>query len=173
MTRRPGTLPSRCHANGISLHFCFTLHVVRACHCGSTAMLRAFFSLYCLVKNTLPPKVFFKFFKEQILFFFGKFAWLWREKRPQNAIFFYGYLDVFASFLLTLRGPDVFCKLIFQNLTKWQNLKNIFSSPRSLENIVQDEEKFAENRIENVLFWLEKSAFLFFFPRNMTHFKKN
>ena len=137
------------------------------------AMLRAFFSLYCLVKNTLPPKVFFKFFKEQILFFFGKFAWLWREKRPQNAIFFYGYLDVFASFLLTLRGPDVFCKLIFQNLTKWQNLKNIFSSPRTLENIVQDEEKFAENRIENVLFWLEESAFLFFFPRNMTHFKKN
>jgi len=39
-----------------------------------TAMVRAFFSLYCLVKNTLPPKVFFKFFKEQILFFFGKFA---------------------------------------------------------------------------------------------------
>ena len=38
------------------------------------AMLRAFFSLYCLVKNTLSPKVFFKFFKEQNLFFFQKFV---------------------------------------------------------------------------------------------------
>ena len=34
------------------------------------AMVQAFFSLYCLVKNTIPPKVFFKFFKVQILFFF-------------------------------------------------------------------------------------------------------
>ena len=41
-----------------------------------SAMLRAFFSLYCLVKNTLPPKVFFKFFKEQLLFFYGQFAGL-------------------------------------------------------------------------------------------------
>ena len=38
------------------------------------AMLRAFFSLYCLVKNTLSPKVFFRFFKEQNLFFFQKFV---------------------------------------------------------------------------------------------------
>ena len=38
----------------------------------SAAMAEAFFSLYCLVKNTLPPKVFFKFFKVQILFFFQK-----------------------------------------------------------------------------------------------------
>ena len=38
-----------------------------------TAMILAFFSLYCLVKNTLPPKVFFKFFKEQSLSFFHKF----------------------------------------------------------------------------------------------------
>ena len=68
------------------------------------------------------------------------------------------------------RRLEVFCKLIF---TTWNPLQNIFSFPRILENIVQDEEKFAENRIENVLFWLEKSAFLFFFPRNMTHFKKN
>ena len=50
------------------------------------------------------------------------------------------------------RRLEVFCELIFQNLTKWQNLKNICSSPRILGNIVQDEEKFAENRIENVLF---------------------
>jgi len=75
-----------------------------------------------------------------------------KGKKAPKCNIFYGYLDVFASFLLTLRGPDVFCKLIFQNLTKWQNLKNIFSSPRTLENIVQDEEKFAENRIENVLY---------------------
>ena len=40
---------------------------------GFTAMIQAFLSLYCLVKNTLPPKVFFKFFKEQNLFFFHKF----------------------------------------------------------------------------------------------------
>ena len=39
----------------------------------TAAMIQAFFSLYCLVKNTLPPKVFFKFFKEQNLFFFHKF----------------------------------------------------------------------------------------------------
>ena len=38
-----------------------------------SAMIQAFFSLYCLLKNTLPPKVFFKFFKEQNLFFFHKF----------------------------------------------------------------------------------------------------
>ena len=36
------------------------------------AMTQAFFSLYCLLKNTLPPKVFFRFFKVQILFFFQK-----------------------------------------------------------------------------------------------------
>ena len=34
-----------------------------------TAMAEAFFSLYCVVKNTLPPKVFFKFFKDLDLFF--------------------------------------------------------------------------------------------------------
>ena len=34
-----------------------------------SAMAEAFFSLYCLVKNTLPPKVFFKFFKDLDLFF--------------------------------------------------------------------------------------------------------
>ena len=34
-----------------------------------TAMAQAFFSLYCLVKNTPPPKVFFKFFKDLDLFF--------------------------------------------------------------------------------------------------------
>ena len=39
-----------------------------------TAMLRAFFIPLCSLQNTLPPKVFFKFFKEQILSFFGKFA---------------------------------------------------------------------------------------------------
>ena len=32
-------------------------------------MAEAFFSLYCLVKNTLPQKVFFKFFKDLDLFF--------------------------------------------------------------------------------------------------------
>ena len=32
-------------------------------------MAQAFFSLYCLVKNTPPPKVFFKFFKDIDLFF--------------------------------------------------------------------------------------------------------
>ena len=37
------------------------------------AMIQAFFSLYYLLKNTLPPKVFFNFFKEQNLFFFHKF----------------------------------------------------------------------------------------------------
>ena len=137
------------------------------------AMLQAFFSLYCLVKNTLPPKVFFKFFKEQILFFFDKFAGLWRGKRPQNEIFLWIFGCVRKFSFNIERRLEVFCELIFQNLTKWQNFKNICSSPRILENIVQDEEKFAENRIENVLFWLEKSAFLFFFPRNMTHFKKN
>ena len=38
------------------------------------AMLRAFFIPLCSLQNTLPPKVFFKFFKEQILSFFDKFA---------------------------------------------------------------------------------------------------
>ena len=37
------------------------------------AMLRAFISLYCLVKNTLLPKVYFKFF-------FQKVSWFWGEK---------------------------------------------------------------------------------------------
>ena len=32
-------------------------------------MAEVFFSLYCLVKNTLPPKVFFKFFKDLDMFF--------------------------------------------------------------------------------------------------------
>ena len=32
-------------------------------------MAEAFFSLYCLVKNTLPQKVFFKFFKDLDMFF--------------------------------------------------------------------------------------------------------
>ena len=32
-------------------------------------MAEAFFSLYCLVKNILPPKVFFKFFKDLYMFF--------------------------------------------------------------------------------------------------------
>ena len=31
-------------------------------------MAEAFFSLYCLVKNTLPQKVFFKFFKDLDMF---------------------------------------------------------------------------------------------------------
>ena len=44
------------------------------------AMLQAFFTLYCLVKNTLPKKVFFRFFKVQILFFFQKFVGFWSDK---------------------------------------------------------------------------------------------
>ena len=35
----------------------------------AAAMAEAFFSLYCLVKNTLPQKVFFKFFKDLDMFF--------------------------------------------------------------------------------------------------------
>ena len=54
------------------------IHILGIAHAKDTfslysAMLQAFFSLYCLLKNTLPPKVFFKFFKEQNLFFFHKF----------------------------------------------------------------------------------------------------
>ena len=33
------------------------------------AMAEAFFSLYCLVKNSPPQKVFFKFFKDLDMFF--------------------------------------------------------------------------------------------------------
>ena len=33
--------------------------------------------------------------------------------------------------------------------------------------------EFAENSDENVLFWLEKSMFLFFLTRNLMRFKKN
>ena len=40
----------------------------------NAAMLRAFFIPLCSLQNTLPTKVFFKFFKVQILSFFGKFA---------------------------------------------------------------------------------------------------
>ena len=62
------------------------------------AMLRAFFSLYCLVKNTLPPKVFFKFFKEQILFFFGKFAGTLMKiyLEMQNFLWILGYVNEFS-----------------------------------------------------------------------------
>ena len=50
--------------------------VLREGHVGIAfaAMLRAFFIPLCSLQNTLPPKVFFKFFKEQILSFFDKFA---------------------------------------------------------------------------------------------------
>ena len=44
------------------------------------AMLRAFFIPLCSVQNTHLQKVFFRFFKEQILFFFGKIAEFWGEK---------------------------------------------------------------------------------------------
>ena len=43
-------------------------------------MLRAFFIPLCSVQNTQLQKVFFKFFKEMILFFFGKFVRLSTEK---------------------------------------------------------------------------------------------
>ena len=62
-------------------------------------MLQAFFSLYCLLKNILPPEMFFKFFKEQNLFFFRKIAGFWREKyvKCKNFCWKVGYLCISIS----------------------------------------------------------------------------
>ena len=68
-------------------------------------MILVFFSLYCLVKNTLPPKVFFKFFKEQDLVFISKNLLDFAEKNPQNAIIYVGSgmcLDQYCWLLLYL-----------------------------------------------------------------------
>ena len=59
-------------------------------------MVQAFFSLYCLVKNTLPSKVFFKCFKVQILFFFLKKFLDFEEDGSQNAKICVGNRDVLA-----------------------------------------------------------------------------
>ena len=59
-----------------------------------TAMAEAFFSLYCLVKNTLPPKVFFKFFKDLDLFFIY-------PKTAPNALWQCAYILQVSEFYCT------------------------------------------------------------------------
>ena len=58
------------------------------------AMAKAFFSLYCLVKNTLPPKVFFKFFKDLDLFFIY-------PKTAPNALWQCAYILQVSEFYCT------------------------------------------------------------------------
>ena len=83
------------------------------------AMLRAFFIPLCSLQNTLPPKVFFKFFKELILSFFGKFTEPWCEKYLDMQYFLMDIGGVFkfsinieALLRKWLRGLEVFCELI-------------------------------------------------------------
>ena len=65
-----------------------------------------------------------------------------------------------------MRRLEVFCKLIFLNLEKWQSIKNIFSSSRIFENVVQDKDKFAENSDAIVLFLVVKIlVFVLFFKK--------
>ena len=61
-------------------------------------MAEAFFSLYCLVKNTLPPKVFFKFFKDLDLFFI-------HPKTPPNSPWQCVYFLEVLEFPLYLMVP--------------------------------------------------------------------
>ena len=60
-------------------------------------MAEAFFSLYCLVKNTRPPKVFFKFFKDHDLFIIY-------PKTAQNALEQCLYILEKCEFLCSLEG---------------------------------------------------------------------
>ena len=57
-------------------------------------MAEAFFSLYCLVKNALPPKVFFKFFKDLNLFFIY-------PKTAPNALWQFVYIHEESEFHCT------------------------------------------------------------------------
>ena len=59
-------------------------------------MAEAFFSLYCLVKNTTPPKVFFKFFKDLDMFFIY-------PKTAPNALWKCDYI---------LQGSEFHCALL-------------------------------------------------------------
>ena len=52
-------------------------------------MAEVFYILYCLVKNTLPPKVFFKFFKDLYLFF------IYPKTAPNDS----GSVYIFLTFL--------------------------------------------------------------------------
>ena len=63
-------------------------------------MLQAFFSLYCLVKNMFHPKVFFKFFKEQDLFFISKTLLDFEEKNASKCNNLSWEWKVFGSVLL-------------------------------------------------------------------------
>ena len=65
----------------------------------SAAMAEAFFSLYCLVKNTLPQKVFFKFFKDLDMFFIY-------PKTAPNALWRCVYILQVSCFSLHLDGPQ-------------------------------------------------------------------
>ena len=63
-----------------------------------SAMAEAFFSLYCLVKNTLPQKVFFKFFKDLDMFFIY-------PKTAPNALWKCVYILQVSEFHCTLMVP--------------------------------------------------------------------
>ena len=61
-------------------------------------MAEAFFSLYCSVKNTLPQKVFFKFFKDLDMFFIC-------PKNAPNALWKRVYILQVSEFHCTLIVP--------------------------------------------------------------------
>ena len=62
-------------------------------------MAEAFFSLYCLVKNTLLPKVFFKFFKDLDLFFIC-------PKTAPNALWQCASIQKMCLNFITPEGPQ-------------------------------------------------------------------
>ena len=63
-------------------------------------MAEVFFSLYCLVKNTLPPKVFFKFFKDLDMFFIY-------PKTAPNALWKPVYILQVSEFHCTFMVPTM------------------------------------------------------------------
>ena len=74
-------------------------------------MAEAFFSLYCLVKNTLPQKVFFKFFKDLDMFFIY-------PKTAPNALWKCAYVLQVSEFHSTLM---VSRKKLQENIDMAQN----------------------------------------------------
>ena len=74
-------------------------------------MAEAFFSLYCLVKNTLPQKVFFKFFKGLDMFFIY-------PKTAPNALWKCVYILQVSEFYCTLMVPR---KKLKENIDLAQN----------------------------------------------------
>ena len=136
-------------------------------------MLQAFFSLYCLLKNILPPEMFFKFFKEQNLFFFRKIAGFWREKyvKCKNFCWKVGYLCISIS-TWKKKINEIWHK-IWIYPSKLTKLEYIMSYSNTLEISSKTRTNFIWKVIKLFIFLWKKSLILFFFPRNVPCFKKN